>query len=38
MTHQSEIEIYPIPLFPTLSVTDVAASMEWYTNKADDTR
>ena len=33
MTDQPEIEIYPIPLFPTLSVTDVAASLEWYTNK-----
>ena len=26
-------EIYPMPMFPTLSVTDVAASLEWYTNK-----
>ena len=33
MTDQPEIEIYPIPLFPTLSVADVAASLEWYTNK-----
>ena len=33
MTHQPEIEIYPIPLFPTLSVTDVATSLEWYTNQ-----
>ena len=31
MTDQPEI--YPIPMFPTLSVTDVAASLEWYTNK-----
>ncbi len=35
MIHQSEIEIYPTPLFPTLSVTDVAASLEWYTNKVE---
>ena len=33
MTDQPEIEIYPIPLFPTLSVTDVAASLDWYTNR-----
>ena len=33
MTDQPEIEIYPIPLFPTLSVTDVAASLDWYTNQ-----
>ena len=26
-------EIYPMPMFPTLSVADVAASVEWYTNK-----
>ena len=26
-------EIYPMPMFPTLSVTDVAASLEWYANK-----
>ncbi len=33
MTDQPDIEIYPIPLFPTLSVTDVAASLDWYTNR-----
>ncbi len=33
MTDQPQIEIYPIPLFPTLSVADVAASLEWYTNR-----
>ena len=47
MADQPAIEIYRIPLFPTLSVADVAASLEWYTNKvgfvsafdmADDTR
>ena len=26
-------EIYPMPMFPTLSVADVAASVDWYTNK-----
>ena len=25
-------EIYPMPTFPTLSVADVSASMDWYTN------
>ena len=33
MADQPAIEIYPIPLSPTLSVADVAASLEWYTNK-----
>ena len=33
MTDQTEIEICPIPLFPTLSKADVAASLYWYTNK-----
>ena len=33
MTDRPEIEIYLIPLFPTLSVADMAASLEWYTNK-----
>ena len=27
------LEIYPIAMFPTLSVADVAASVEWYTGK-----
>lgn len=26
-------EIYPMPMFPTLSVADVAASAEWYVGK-----
>ena len=26
-------EIYPMPMFPTLSVADAVASVEWYTNK-----
>ncbi len=25
-------EIYPMPMFPTLSVADVASSVEWYVN------
>ena len=33
MTDQAQIEFYPNPLFPTPYVTDVAASLEWYTNK-----
>lgn len=30
MSGQSEI--YPMPMFPSLSVTDVAASVDWYVN------
>ena len=29
MTKQ-DFEIYPMPMFPTLSVTDLGASVEWY--------
>ena len=27
---ERKIEIYPMPMFPTLSVADVRTSMEWY--------
>ena len=27
------MEIYPMAMFPTFSVGDVAASVEWYTGK-----
>ena len=27
------LEVYPMAMFPTLSVADVAASAEWYTRK-----
>ena len=29
---ERKIEIYPMPMFPTLSVADVRTSMEWYAN------
>lgn len=31
MTEQDS-EIYPMPMFPTLSVTDLGASVEWYSD------
>ena len=33
MATSDQPEIYPMPMFPTLSVADVASSVEWYTNR-----
>ena len=30
---QGQPEIYPMPMFPTLSVADAPASVDWYVNK-----